>query len=233
VNRIVRPVAQMADVMRRRVCRLRDTIDDRLESWPGWVRHLLAVGGYALSVAVVVLGGLLQTGVLAALTDMTAPPAPWVGIAVAVQLALGGAVVIVIMALGGRPAGRLALRLSPGGRRLLLVGAVLVAAVAILLVAAGVASAGPAPAPAPAPAPVPAVTDLNQVITNARNWLVGILAGAATLVFSVGGLRYLGAHGDPAEIERAKGAFKAAAVGYGLAILAPVLLTALRSVVGG
>ncbi|KQC38005.1 hypothetical protein UK82_13055 [Frankia sp. ACN1ag] len=113
----------------------------------------------------------------------------------------------------------------------LVVGVVTVLAVAgAVLLAAGVAHAAP---PAPPVPPVPAVTDLNQVITNMRNWLIGILAGAATLFASVGGLRYMGANGDPAEVERAKGSFKAAGIGYALAVLAPVLLTALRSVVGG
>ena len=37
----------------------------------------------------------------------------------------------------------------------------------------------------------------------------------------------------PAEVERAKGALRAAAIGYGLAILAPVIVTVLKSLVGG
>jgi hypothetical protein len=74
---------------------------------------------------------------------------------------------------------------------------------------------------------------LNTVIDNLRNWLVGILAGLATLFLTVGGLRYLAAGGDPSQVEKAKVALRSAAVGYALAILAPLLVSILASVVGG
>lgn len=77
-----------------------------------------------------------------------------------------------------------------------------------------------------------AVATVPEVITNLRNWIVGILAGLATLFFTLGGLRYLTAGGDPGEVEAAKRALKAAATGYGLAILAPVLVTVLQGIVG-
>jgi Type IV secretion system pilin len=78
-----------------------------------------------------------------------------------------------------------------------------------------------------------AAASIAQVISNATAWIVGILAGVATLFLTVGGLRYLMAGGDPAEVERAKTALKSAAIGYGLAILAPVIVTVLKSLVGG
>jgi len=79
---------------------------------------------------------------------------------------------------------------------------------------------------------LPAAASIGQVISNATAWIVGILAGVATLFLTVGGLRYLMAGGDPAEVERAKTALKSAAIGYGLAILAPVIVTVLKSLVG-
>jgi Type IV secretion system pilin len=81
--------------------------------------------------------------------------------------------------------------------------------------------------------PLLAAASIAQVISNATAWIVGILAGAATLFLTVGGLRYLMAGGDPAEVERAKTALKSAAIGYGLAILAPVIVPVLKSLVGG
>jgi hypothetical protein len=78
-----------------------------------------------------------------------------------------------------------------------------------------------------------AAASIGQVISNATAWIVGILAAVATLFLTVGGLRYLMAGGDPAEVERAKTALKSAAIGYGLAILAPVIVTVLKSLVGG
>jgi hypothetical protein len=73
---------------------------------------------------------------------------------------------------------------------------------------------------------------LNSVINSLRLWLVGILAGLATLFLTVGGIRYLAAGGDPAQVERAKTALKSAAIGYALAALAPLLISILRSIVG-
>lgn len=86
---------------------------------------------------------------------------------------------------------------------------------------------------APAYAAVAAAPSLNTVIDNLRNWLIGILAGAATLFLTVGGLRYLAAGGDPSQVEKAKVALRSAAVGYALAILAPLLVSILASVLGG
>ena len=77
-----------------------------------------------------------------------------------------------------------------------------------------------------------AVADVPTVIANLRNWIVGLLASLATLFFTFGGLRYLMAGGDPGEVEASKRALKAAAIGYGLAVLAPVMVTVLQGIVG-
>ena len=81
--------------------------------------------------------------------------------------------------------------------------------------------------------PLLAADSLSQVISNTTLWIVGILAGLATLFLTIGGVRYLSAGGDPAEVEKAKTALRSAAIGYGLAILAPVIVTVLKSLVGG
>jgi hypothetical protein len=73
---------------------------------------------------------------------------------------------------------------------------------------------------------------IQGVIDRLRLLLVGLLAGLATLALTVGGVRYLAAGGDPGEVQKAKTMFKAAAVGYGIAALAPALVGILRSVVG-
>ncbi len=51
---------------------------------------------------------------------------------------------------------------------------------------------------------------LSGVISNLTNWIVGILAGVATLFLTIGGLRYLTAGGDPGQVEKAKIALKSA-----------------------
>jgi hypothetical protein len=77
-----------------------------------------------------------------------------------------------------------------------------------------------------------AVASLNQVITNLRNVIVGLLVGLATLFATIGGLRYILAGGDPGEVEAAKKTLRSAAIGYGVAVLAPVLVKILQSIVG-
>ena len=81
--------------------------------------------------------------------------------------------------------------------------------------------------------PLLAADSISQVLNNTTLWIVGILAGLATLFLTLGGVRYLMANGDPAEVEKAKTALKSAAIGYALAILAPVIVTVLKSLVGG
>jgi type IV secretion system pilin len=80
--------------------------------------------------------------------------------------------------------------------------------------------------------PALAADDLGQVINNLRTWLAGLLAALATLLLMVGGVRYLLAGGDPGALERAKGSIRASMIGYALALLAPVLASIVRRVVG-
>jgi hypothetical protein len=73
---------------------------------------------------------------------------------------------------------------------------------------------------------------LNQVIDNLRNVIVGLLVALATLFLTVGGVRYILAGGDPGEVEAAKKTLRYAALGYGIAVLAPLLVTVLKGIVG-
>jgi hypothetical protein len=104
------------------------------------------------------------------------------------------------------------------------------AAASILLLTAW--AAGPALAAVPDSGRVLAAADIPTVISNVTKWLIGILAVLSTLFLTVGGVRYVIAAGDPAEVEKAKTCFKSAAMGYCLAVLAPVVVTVLKSLVG-
>jgi hypothetical protein len=66
-----------------------------------------------------------------------------------------------------------------------------------------------------------------------RVWALGILAALATLMLTVAGILYVTAAGNPTQIEKAKAAFRSALGGYALAALAPLLVTVLKSLVGG
>jgi hypothetical protein len=105
-------------------------------------------------------------------------------------------------------------------------------AVSITTAALTAGTALTATAAAPAGPALAAVTTLNQVITNITVWIGGLLGGLATLLATIGGVRYLIANGDPAEVMKAKETLKYAAIGYGVAVLAPVLLTILKGFVG-
>nr|WP_241755823.1 pilin [Actinomadura sp. RB99] len=73
---------------------------------------------------------------------------------------------------------------------------------------------------------------LDQVIGNLRNVIVGLLVALATLFATIGGVRYLLAGGDPSEAEAGKRTLRNAAIGYGIAALAPVLVQILQYIVG-
>ncbi|NYI91794.1 hypothetical protein HNR02_007098 [Amycolatopsis endophytica] len=73
---------------------------------------------------------------------------------------------------------------------------------------------------------------VEEVLNNIRNWLMGILAGLATVFLTIGGVRRVFGGGDPGEQEKAKEAFKAAGIGYVLAALAPLVVEVLKGIVG-
>ncbi len=97
----------------------------------------------------------------------------------------------------------------------------------------GTPAAGGLAAGGLAAGPLLAAASIGQVISHTTVWITGILAGLATLFLTIGGVRYLMAGGDPAEVEKAKTAFKSAGIGYALAVLAPVVVTVLKSLTGG
>jgi predicted ATPase len=78
-----------------------------------------------------------------------------------------------------------------------------------------------------------AANSLPQVVANLQTWIMGILAAVATLFLVLAGVYWATAGGDPAQVDKAKGALRNALVGYGLAVLAPILLQVVRGIVGG
>ncbi|MGA8114115.1 MAG: pilin [Actinocatenispora sp.] len=101
-------------------------------------------------------------------------------------------------------------------------------AVVALLVAVPAAAYAATGQPIAAP-----VHSLREVIHNLQKWVMGILAAVATLFLVLAGVYWATAGGDPAQVDKAKGALKNALVGYGLAVLAPILLQVVKSIVEG
>ena len=110
--------------------------------------------------------------------------------------------------------------------RYFFVAAVLAAAIGGLFILTG----GVAHADTP---PVTPAATLDAVLNNIRTWAMGILAALATAFLTLGGVRYILAGNDPGEVEKAKSAFKTAGIGYGLTVLAPLVVTILGKIVGG
>ena len=84
--------------------------------------------------------------------------------------------------------------------------------------------------------PAAALADPHTAVVlaaNLRTWIMGILAAVATLFLVLAGVYWATAGGDPAQVDRAKGALRNALIGYALAVLAPVLLSVIRGIVGG
>jgi hypothetical protein len=115
-------------------------------------------------------------------------------------------------------------RIARHGRRLIagLAGA---AVVLTILLASSAALADPVHT-------VALAGSVGTVLDNIRNWIMGVLAGLATVFLTIGGVRYVVAGGDPGEVQKAKIAFKSAGIGYGLAALAPLVVTVLKGIVG-
>ncbi|UWZ50177.1 pilin [Dactylosporangium matsuzakiense] len=108
------------------------------------------------------------------------------------------------------------------------------AATATLALATAALVAVPSAAFADPGAPVVlAANTLPVVIANLQAWVMGILAALATLFLVLAGVYWATAGGDPAQVDKAKGALKNALVGYGLAVLAPILLEVVKGIVGG
>ena len=104
----------------------------------------------------------------------------------------------------------------------------------LLILATVTASAVAVAVPASAADPqVLAVNSLTTVIANITAWIVGIAFGVATMFATYGFLLYLSAGGDPTSVEKAKSAFKCAAIGYAGALMTPVLLAIVRGWIGG
>jgi hypothetical protein len=93
------------------------------------------------------------------------------------------------------------------------------------------ASSTPAEASAVVAADAASAADLREVIGNLTRLVVGFLVSLGTLFLTVGFARYMSANGDPSEVERAKASLRNAALGYGGAVLAPVFMRLLQSVV--
>lgn len=72
-----------------------------------------------------------------------------------------------------------------------------------------------------------------QVVQNVLNWLLYIMAAAATLAFVIAGFRYLLSAGDEKQAESAKNTAKYAAIGLAVALSGLVIIRTIGALVSG
>ncbi|TDQ54383.1 pilin [Actinorugispora endophytica] len=119
---------------------------------------------------------------------------------------------------------------SMGGPRSRLPAALLLAGAVLVLAGVG---ADPVWAGEADPAAPASTEDLIAVVDRIREVIITLSASVATLLLTVGGVRWLMAGGDPGEVDKAKRALTGAAIGYGIALLATVLMGILNYIVSG
>ncbi len=72
---------------------------------------------------------------------------------------------------------------------------------------------------------------ISEVFDSLRVWVMGFLGSVATFFFLLGGARYAWAGDNAGETEKAKNALKGACIGYVLALLSPMIISAVKSAV--
>lgn len=72
---------------------------------------------------------------------------------------------------------------------------------------------------------------VTGLLNRIRNWIIGLAGLFAVIMATIAGVRYM-LSSDPAQTEKAKAALRAAAVGLGLVLFAPVLIRILEYLVG-
>lgn len=71
-----------------------------------------------------------------------------------------------------------------------------------------------------------------NVLNNVQNLLMLVIGSLAVVMLTVGGIRYVAAGGDQEGIRAAKHTVRNALIGFAIALLAPVLIQIVKSVVG-
>nr|WP_218909027.1 hypothetical protein [Nocardiopsis sinuspersici] len=74
-------------------------------------------------------------------------------------------------------------------------------------------------------------SELRQVVNRIRMVIIALASALGTLFLTIAAVRWLAANGEPGQIDGAKRALTGTAVGYGIAVLATVLMDIVEWVV--
>jgi hypothetical protein len=73
---------------------------------------------------------------------------------------------------------------------------------------------------------------IADILTRVRDMLMLVIGSLSLVMLTVGGVKYVTAGGDQDGVKGAKQTVKHALLGLGVALLAPVMIQVLKSVVG-
>jgi Type IV secretion system pilin len=79
----------------------------------------------------------------------------------------------------------------------------------------------------------PGMDRIVSILDGLRNALVAVLVTLSVVALTYAGVRYVIAGGDATGVEKAKGAAKSAVIGLTLALLAPVVVSIVKRIIGG
>jgi hypothetical protein len=79
----------------------------------------------------------------------------------------------------------------------------------------------------------PGMDRIVSILDGLRNALVAVLVTLSVVALTYAGVRYVIAGGDATGVEKAKGAAKSAVIGLVLALLAPVIVSIVKRIIGG
>jgi hypothetical protein len=71
-----------------------------------------------------------------------------------------------------------------------------------------------------------------DVLNRLRDTLMLVIGSLSLVMLTVGGIRYVTAGGDPEGVRGAKQTVKHALIGLALAVLAPVLIQVIKTILG-
>jgi Type IV secretion system pilin len=74
--------------------------------------------------------------------------------------------------------------------------------------------------------------NIAEILNRVRDMLMLVIGSLALVMLTVGGVRYVIAGGDSKDVEAAKQTIKHALLGIGVAILAPVLIQLIKTILG-
>lgn len=76
------------------------------------------------------------------------------------------------------------------------------------------------------------LTSIVDILNRLRDTLMLVIGSLSLVMLTVGGIRYIAAGGDAQGVRDAKHTVRNALIGFGIAVLAPVLIQIIKAILG-